>query len=241
MSFKRKALLIGYDGSDYSSDKLTGVPIDLLSYKKFLLSNKGGAWYENEIVTILNPSLELLRQEVQKIKLEKTDLVFCVFSGHGDYSRENDCRRIQINKDEVIFETELWHISNKQILIIDSCSALAEEPLFESTESYSAFLSYDFALKNLYRSKYEQQCSLCSRQELFFYASSKGEYANDTDKGGEYSYNLISVLKNCKYDRSIVDVHNTARDLVIKSTKGDQTPEKRVPKILKYLPGAIVL
>lgn len=242
MIVKRKALLIGYDASDdHNASKLNGVPIDLINYKSYLQSYKGGAWENNEIEMLLNPKYDELINVILKIKLAQTDVVFCVFSGHGEFSEFDKCRRVQINKDKTILEKELWNIAPKQILILDSCSGISsnKKNISESSESFLGFMTTD-SLKNLYRNRYESECFLCEPQLLRFYAAIPGQYANDTDYGGEYSKTLINVLEDSN-NISIVDAHNKARDVVITETNGKQTPDKNVPKIRKYLPGAIVL
>lgn len=52
-SVTRKAILIGCAGSD--NNFLHGVEEDLTNMKNFLLSDKGGRWFPDEIATFAKP------------------------------------------------------------------------------------------------------------------------------------------------------------------------------------------
>lgn len=60
---KRKALLIGNTGG------LNGVALDVNRMAEFLESPTGGAWFGNEIETLMNPSLIALQSSLQRVNV----------------------------------------------------------------------------------------------------------------------------------------------------------------------------
>ena len=124
MVFKRQALLIGYSGWDLDDkEQLEGVSLDLVGYKKYLMSTRGGAWKETEIKTLYDTSKENLQSEIHDIKEQNHDLIFLVYSGHGCYLENEKCRELQISKDEFILEKDFYHINEKQLVaILDTCA-----------------------------------------------------------------------------------------------------------------------
>lgn len=237
---KRKALLIGYSGWDTMDEKLYGVSKDLNNYKKHLLSLEGGAWLEDEIVTLEDTNISTLKRVILSLKLEECDVVFTVYSGHGEYDSYNHCRNIWIDAKTKCSERELYSLAAKQILIFDSCSG-ERETEHTASESRAQILLENKHInkRDLARKKYEQQCDLCVNQVLKFYAAEKGTYANDTSEGGVYSSEILKVLHNANDDISIYKAHIIADKLI--RTYTEQKPDYDVPRLINYLPGAIVI
>lgn len=238
---KRHALLIGYSGWDKS---LKGVSLDLQNYKKFLMSPKGGGWYENEIKIIEDESIETIHATLLKRKLKDNDIEFTVFSGHGDYDdEEHYCRRLEVGKNETILEKDLIGFAKKQILILDSCSGLrSEETIAESRKIVKA-QSVDSYKKQIEmaRKMYEKKCLFCPEQKLRFYAAEVGSFAEDTIKGGRYSTALLTTLNNSVTEINIFRAHNIAADVVRMQSLEEQKPDYSVPKIQNFLPGSIII
>ena len=76
---KRLAILIQspLSGIDYRP----GVCVDITRWIRFLMSLPGGAWTENEILVLNNPTKLQLRTSL--IRAKYSDFSIVVFSGHG--------------------------------------------------------------------------------------------------------------------------------------------------------------
>lgn len=241
---KRHALLIGYSGWDIKgTEPLRGVSIDLQNYKNFLMSPNGGGWYENEITVLQDKSLLDIEVAILLSKREANDIVFTVFSGHGDYDDiENYCRRFEVSKNETILEKNLLGLSKKQILICDSCSGLrSKQILTESKNAVNNLTLDEQYLIPKAREKYEHLCLSCPEQTLRFYAAKVGSSAEDTSEGGRYSKTLLKILQNTPDEINIFQAHNLAAKKVYNESLGEQEPDYSVPKIHNFLPGAIAI
>lgn len=248
MIMKRKALLIGYSDVDSYGNSTLNIRKDINGYKNFLMSIKGGAWYDTEIVPIINESLKVLRGTIEDTKNENNDVVFVAFTGHGDYDDvENYCRRLEITDGDTILEKDLWGLAKRQILICDSCSGLRSEYVNESLleeKSVGPFAKASNSLEIKARERYDLLCKLAPEQLVRLYASKIGTYAIE-DNGGIYTQTLLQVLNNHNEDINIVRAHDLAADLVIKKTKYNhndenaQIPQKSIPRIHTFLPGVI--
>lgn len=246
---KRKALLMGYSGWDIRDENpLEGVSFDLQGYKEFLMSVRGGAWEEQEIEIVLDESLLNLDYIITNIRNKKNDIVFVVFTGHGDYDSDECCRRLEISEDKVILERELLGLAPKQILICDCCSKVVRKMSTEMHIIAESSVEKKLYVKQIARKKYEAICQKCPEQTIRLYASAKDYYANDTENGGLYSYCLLNTLKNISKTTDIVNAHNIASELVEKQTMENssyvfQKTGKIVPRLHSedLLPGAIIV
>ena len=240
---KRHALLVGYTASDTDSEEtLDGVLLDLENYKNYLKSLKGGAWYDNEI-TILNNTTKLnLDLQISILKAKDIDFVFSVFTGHGGFDKNHQCRRFLINKDETYLEKNILGISKKQIFIYDSCSNIIKESIQNKRVINSLLETASDYRRKLARDKYEEYCNSCEPQRVRLYASKVGYSAEDKN-GGIYTNALIETLNNSNGYMSIVKAHDEASKLVFARTEsgdGDgQITERQVTRTSKFLPGAI--
>ena len=235
---KRKALLIGYSGWDTKDEKLYGVSKDSSNYKKYLLSPEGGAWFDDEIITLEDTNIDTLKRTLLTLKLDSYDIIFTVYSGHGEYDSINRCRNVWIDSKTKLSERDLSGLAPKQIIILDSCSG-ERETEYPANESRSqALLESSMTSKFIIsRRKYEQKCNESSNQILKFYAAERGTYANDTSQGGVYSSELLAVLRETNENISIYKAHIMA-DLIIRKIS-EQKPDYEVPRLTNYLPGRI--
>lgn len=241
---KRHALLLGYSGGGSSGESfLSGVSQDLKNYKNFLMSSRGGGWFDTEITVLENTSKTELQKILTKIKNEQYNISIVVFSGHGDFENKyNNCRELLINsKKETILEKELYGLSSKEILICDCCASYRYTRDFSEDKSIRMILNEDTSKKKLAREKYETLIIKCPNQKLRFYAAKPGNTASDTEKGGLYMVKLLEVLNETKIDINIVDAHDKAYRRVLDDSSNEQVPSKRVDKVERFLPGAIII
>lgn len=111
---KRKALLI-------ANLDAAGAQNDINNWYRFLRSGRGGAWNEEEIQILKNPSETYLKMWLNLIKLDSCDFVIVVYAGHGGWERSTI---LEINPDgETVSENSLKGLAPREILTLDCCRA----------------------------------------------------------------------------------------------------------------------
>lgn len=227
---RRIALLIG------NSSGLVGVIKDLHDWRHFLTSNIGGAWSQDEITLLENPSRFDLLNYIKGIR-DKFDFAIIVYTGHGGYDRETI---LEINgKGETINETDLLGIAPKQISVFDCCRVGNDTPLNESQISFS--MGGTFYNKEYVRAVYEKKIKQAINQQICLYACSIGETAEDTENGALYIQNLLYYAKRlCRSNKkdekfnTVEDVHRHANRLTNFKSKFKQHPSAVLPKCLSH-------
>lgn len=178
---KRQALLIG------NSDGLSGVKSDIQKFDKFLKSDFGGKWNDEEIIIKMNPSKSCLTNTIDSMKLSNYDFVFIVFSGHGEFEKNTI---LTINeKGDTISELDLYKIAKRQISIFDCCRVISKinDSLFANSKRAFFFGS------NI-RKRYETRIMQSIEQDIHLYACAKNESALDTDEDVlSYTQNLLEA------------------------------------------------
>lgn len=205
---KRHALLIGNTGG------LPGVVVDLENYKNFLLSDTGGAWDSNEIEIFENSSSKDLRIKIDELKnrkKEQLDYCFIAYCGHGAQIGQHVV--LEINpKGEEIFADDLKGISPRQVNIFDCCRVIQEQEKIIKSRATESFSREDLSYKQFVRKVYEERIMGSIKHNLCLYACSANESANDTSKGGLYSYFLISAAKKLAGEyKTFAECHQEAR------------------------------
>lgn len=215
---KKRVLIIG------NNNGLPGVKVDMENYKKFFKSNYGGEWNDGEIIEKLNSSKADIEWEITLLKIMKLDYLIVIFSGHGGQMRET---MLELNdKGELISESELREISIRQLNIYDCCRCYPQTVL-ESVRNEMTLKLYSYQGT---RAKFEKRIMEAIPQQVSLYACSKGEYANDTSKGGAYSKNLISCSVSTTSEYTLVgSAHDTA-SILTTAEFNKQHPESIIPR-----------
>lgn len=221
---KRIALLIG------NSSGLEGVIKDLHDWHHFLTSSIGGAWNQDEIILLKNPSKFDLLNCIKGIR-GKFDFAITVYTGHGGYDRETI---LEINgKGETINETDLLYIAPKQISVFDCCRVGNDTPLNESLRSFS--MGGILHNKEYVRAVYEKGIEQAINQQIRLYACCIGETAEDTKDGALYIQNLLFSARrhsSLKVFNTVEDVHRHASFLTYVKSNFKQNPSAVLPKCL---------
>lgn len=179
----KRILLIGND------DGLPGVKVDLKNFKEYFKSDKGGSWYEHEIIEKLNPTKDSLIAELEQLKKSNLDFLIIIFSGHGGQKRDTV---LELNADGELFSESRFHgICSKQLQIFDCCRSYLES-VSESIELRAFNKAYSSTNS---RAVYENRIRQAAPQEVRLYACAIGEVANDTSAGGAYVKNLLSAAR----------------------------------------------
>ncbi len=188
---KRIALIIGSAGPP--DEYLPGVNVDVEEYKKFLLSPWGGKWYKDEIFPLLDKDISDIRDYIQLVRIDEPDFAFVVFTGHGYYDPERKERVFMVGDGE-LYESELRGLALWEVLIIDTCAGMEEE-IYRKKVMVEGLRKIAAAHID-YRKIYENAIKECIPQEIILYASSPGEYSEDTSRGGLFSKTLLEVAYN---------------------------------------------
>ena len=170
----KRVLLIGND------DGLPGVKVDLKNFRTYFQSDKGGNWFDHEIIERLNPSKDSMIVELENLKRANLDYLIIIFSGHGGQKRDTI---LELNADGELFSESRFHgICRRQLQIFDCCRSYME-PISESIELREFNKAYSHTNNRI---KYENRIRQAAHQEIRLYACAIGEVANDTTAGGAY-------------------------------------------------------
>lgn len=248
MTVKRKAFLVSYSGWDLDQGKrLKGVSRDVARYKKYLMSNHGGAWRSNEIDVVTDGRLATIEGNLDKIRKEHNHVVFTVYTGHGKYDWEKECHLLMISQNEKIVDKSFFNLADRQISIFDCCSnitfpATREESLLTS-ESVFEKVATD---SEWYRKSYEEACMACPPQSLIFYATGEGHSAYATPNGSVYTKCLLDRLETSEVDMDFMQAHDLAYySVFLESNAKKECEDIQIPVAYasckdSYLPAAIV-
>lgn len=222
---KRSALLIGNTGG------LEGVSVDIERTTAFLMSNLGGQWRSSEITSLLNPSKFEAERAIARIRAERPDYCFFLFSGHGSHYGQT---HLNLNsRGEKLLESELNSIASRQLSIFDCCRVQpAQVRKALEAHAFSALDSVDMT-----RQRYERRIMAAVPQHAKLYACAVGEFSYDYPEGAAYLSNLIQSAKmdrNSEW-RTVEEAHSLARTLTIEHAAKQghkQTPQAVLPKVL---------
>lgn len=189
---KRKAILIGCPGSGDSF--LSGVKQDLENVSKYLQSEKGGVWYENEIKPLYNPSYLQVKQAIENAV---ADYVLVYFSGHGYTDTDNNARMICL-KDYDISDKHLLNNSLRQLVLIDACrnevgQGLSGIPDFEPQWVYFT--------GSPVRELFDNYIKKSPVGKLIVHGTQRGEYSYDSSTGGMFTNALLNIGTRIKADQ----------------------------------------
>lgn len=219
---KRKAILIG------NTRGLQGVSIDLAKTRAFLRSAQGGAWLDNEIETFENPRRDTLLRYLRAARVDKADLGFVLFSGHGGHARRTV---LELNRDgETIEDADLHDLAVRQLTIHDCCRVEAQQTMTKSF-AMDAMLERAEDL-GAARRRYEARILQAIAQQVRLYACKVGECSYDTPTGAIYLSHLLSAARSPGTQFTTVgDAHEVASRKTALDRK-DQHPEAFLPKCL---------
>jgi len=198
---KRKALLIEA-GKAKGQNPLTGPERDVIRLKKWLESNIGGAWNEDEIIELHNPSPLQVRSAISNCG--SSDFSFVSFSGHGcieedQYGRQ--AQKIVVGSGEDMIWDELKPSSLKNILICDACRVV-EKIVVNMSESVKAAQKYERRAaeqytRAQYRDAFDRAISNANPGTFFMYGCSPNQYSyEDPLNGGYFTISLIEAAAN---------------------------------------------
>lgn len=189
----RKAVLIGSPGR--GEDRLHGVENDIENYYQFLLSPRGGAWREPEIIVLADPTMD---EVLNAIHSSYADYQFVYFSGHGNqdiYGNNFICLDGNDLQDDYLFNAA----GPRQFLLLDSCRKYyhtisgfpKEMERWKHADGYSAA-----------REMFDRYILNSPPGKMKMYAASPGQVAIDNrdGHGGEFTLALLKSIYNVNID-----------------------------------------
>lgn len=176
---KRCAILIQapLSGANY----LKGVAVDIACWRKHLKTLSGGAWLDEEIVLLKNPTKSSLLNALTLAKFADYSIV--IFSGHGFVKKGplgfpetwvyiND----SANEEDATFSVNKLNPGTPRCIIsVDCCRKYIETSLL--TESQRSFSNVE--LRQYYRNLFDKQVLNCEKGCCRIYGAKIGESAND--------------------------------------------------------------
>lgn len=222
---KKKAVIIG------NMDPNLGVNQDIKVLEAFLQRREGGAWTNNEIEVLKDPSEDYLLNKIDRYKKEHFDYFLLIFGGHGDsignITNISPSHLSKYTLSENIFN----EIADRQLSIFDCCR-FPRRIIRESIASLSVEASFsEYFVQQLspeeIRRIYEERIIDSPKHHLKLFSCKIGQYAQDDD-GGLYTQTLISYsmeqVKGKERVRSAISVHKNIKDIVLRVSNNEQEP-----------------
>lgn len=190
----RFALLI--EASKAGAPELPGCVRDVERMKHWLAGNAGGAWNDDEIRVLNNPTPALIA--AWHARAGQADFAFVAFSGHGRIVEDwtgNRTQMITVGSNQEIDFLSLRPASPKTILICDACREV--HPLLTFNERVEKAMKFARAhepfTRQQYRDAFEYAVAVAPAGAFTIYSCSPGEYAGeDVLNGGYFTDSILS-------------------------------------------------
>lgn len=190
----RQVLIISNPGETGEENYCGGVAKDVENYRAFFLNPIGGLWKESEILEMDRPAVAQVRLKIEDLQFR--DYVLVIFVGHGWHSEERDSTILTLRKGQEIDSAELRLPATKQTIILDCCRVRhpgvpEDRALLEMLAKRQPSLNPENC-----RRYYNEAIERCGDELVVTYGCGIGQRAaDDSQKGGVYSYNLLDASK----------------------------------------------
>lgn len=239
----RKALLVA---SPNAYTPLPGARRDLDNFRTFLKSNAGGAWDDEEIITLIDPSKAQLLLEL--IFMKSVDYAFVTFSGHGSHvvDRGLSETRICLTSTVDCSVQEINPQNERHFVVIDACRAIVNIELLEERQNLALMTKATaYATRTNVRAAFDQAVRSAEAGRVVAYSCQIDQAAGeDATLGGIFSSALISkagelamAAKPC-LPLSISDVFDEAARVTYERN-APQRPQLEAGRRLRHFPFAI--
>lgn len=230
---ERRALIVECSAIA-GQDKIVGAQKDAYAWQEFLLSHRGGAWRNNEITILNNPTPQTVRS---KIALMSTGYSFVTFSGHGYVNAYTKKTMVCLQGGD-ISESELTPSSDRATIILDSCRgqtfALAE---FAEARAMLKAAADSSQYRNLFDAALERsEYGVCQLYGCAF----KQAAHEDPEIGGDFTQALIQAGNNWA-GPGVFSLRNAsdAAEKVVRQKRPQQTPECNLGRRINHFPFAV--
>lgn len=236
---KRKALIIYCD--DTESDPLDSPEWDFKNMKKFLLSDLGGAWYDNEIIPLQNPTWNEIELK-QKLYMSNADYCMTIFSGHGWVNRKDKKHYLEIKNGDIGLK-HLMSGAKRETIVIDACSGYGDSiPDLPTTLSDMILESNN---PKLHRKIYDDHIQKCGEFSSIIIGASPGQDVRDDEYGGAFINSLIDAANNfndSNINNNVLDIREIikkSREILPYNYYSNQKPYLMGQKSNYYFPFAV--
>ena len=172
---RRQTIIIGAPGT--SATFLVGVDQDLANYPQFLRSPSGGAWRDDEISVLRNPTWGELSQKLKRLE-SQADYSLVVFSGHGRTNPQTFTDYVLINDQEEIRVNQFRTRVPRQLVLFDACRSFPAPSKNLVTEQWQPLASSLSAAQA--RTQYGEALNYSKPRYVVCKACEQGNAAADT-------------------------------------------------------------
>ncbi len=215
----RRAILIGNPGP--KDNYLKGVKADLQNIKRFLLSEAGGAWNDEEISVLKDPTLN---EVLPHLESAREDYVFVYFSGHG-FTNTDGARMLSL-RGHSIPDTFLLRTSClKQLVVVDACRTFIAHEL-------SGIPEYELGVDHFEGSYARRIFNECISQspagKIIVHSTQSGYKSYENILGGHFTQALLKISyeiqANDQYATCAIDRIINHAPLVLRQYQNNQLP-----------------
>ena len=186
----RRVLIITNPGRRGEDGYLEGVSHDVRNYKSFFKSAVGGAWREDEIIVLTQPTRARAKIEVKEQR--NADYSITIFTGHGYHDASSDSTIVELAPDVGIDSRELRIGSDRHALILDCCRRLHIPEVVEDLALILEKAAKATITKTECRKYYDKSINNCPESLVVLYSCGLNEYSTDiSGRGGLYSSSLV--------------------------------------------------
>jgi len=244
MAISRKAILIG---APSVNPALPGVKIDINDIRKFLLSDRGGAWRPDEIVTLLDKSSSDVYRQLEMVR--NVDYVFITCSGHGEHVRGQgiDETLMYLGEKDKISINSINPRNKRHLVIADVCRVLVPLLKDEMREMMKASVFARVIKAQIdYRKVFDDAVMLNPEGRIVAYSCSIDQAAGDDGTGGVFTQELLIAPSNFTHSNSsgygivrIDQAFERAKNITYKKN-APQTPVLNAGRRMQFYPFAII-
>lgn len=240
----RKAVLV--EASKIAgADDLPGARADVVNLREWLTLNQGGAWEDEEIVVLRNPSRARLWTELEKAR--SVDYAFVAFSGHGHHvrTRQGEETYVCINDTEEFAAGDLYPGNLRATVLVDACRGLTVRMFHEALEARAKALKYARSEERYRcRLRFDQAVAACDAGPVWLYSCRVNESAGDTPMGGVFTTSMIRTSRALIEAMAVVKVIDVAMSFNAAATAtnrfmAQQHPEFVSPPRTDFYPFAV--
>jgi hypothetical protein len=247
MAITRRAILIG---APSVKPELPGVTIDVEDIRKFLCSNKGGAWRQNEVLTLLDPTKMEILKAIREA--ENIDYVFITCSGHGEHqigaSSLGGQTVMYLNEKETISIESVNPKNKRHLVVVDVCRNLVKITA-KLTKALEESLSFklDSARYVDYRRAFDDAVVNTSEGRIVAYSCDINQSAGDDGNGGVFTQALLDsptrFSKRANNSYGIVDINQAFEIAKLETYRvnAPQNPVLNAGRRREFFPFAIVV
>jgi hypothetical protein len=233
----RKSLIIS---AAYDDPNIPNVSNDAILWLRFLKSNLGGAWQDEEIIELEDPTKEEVQEAI--INLKSEDYTFIVFIGHGAEIKSTlpwSETALYLRGDDYITKTDINPGTIRCTLVLDCCRG--KETSIGISKKAGDNLLLEAYNKVIYRSEFVNQLQKSEKGLVVIYAASYDEAASDT---WSFSKCLIYALQ--KWSSEYYGVINQPQAIeiataILRKHTCQQTPEYNGGRRRHHFPIALNL